>query len=107
MVHIRNRIHQIMCMPVLDDEFEFNDHDKQRLRALLPGPAPGEEAWKVVKVDNFNREGPGFDDTVVEVDLTEKIAKQMADLMNKPLSSASRDYYIARPMSAKDQTFTP
>ena len=62
---------------------------------------------KVVRVDNLNREGPGYDDVLIEENLTADEAKAIADELNIGCGDSSTYYHRVVTDYYKLQVFEP
>lgn len=52
---------------------------------------------KVISIDNFSREGPGYDDRLIASGLSEEEAEAMADRLNADCTETSTRFHIVRP----------
>ena len=62
---------------------------------------------KIIAVDNFDREGPGFDDRLVVFVRDVVRAQKIVDLLNEEVGGHSPIYYKVVPNDYKLKTFVP
>jgi len=48
---------------------------------------------KIVIIDNFGREGPGYDDTLVAENVNKPYGEKIVELLNKGEWEGSNDFY--------------
>ena len=62
---------------------------------------------KIIRRDNFDREGPGHDDYFVAQVQSETIGKQIVELLNDDVASTDEVYYQLVPDSYELYRFHP
>ena len=62
-------------------------------------------SWKIIQVDNYDREGPGHDDRLVANIQSETTARQIVKLLNDDVDPRSEIYYQVVPSDYKLRVF--
>jgi len=52
---------------------------------------------KIIKVDNYDREGPGHDPVLIAESVRENYAKIICDYLNALRDPMGDDYYVIKP----------
>ncbi len=62
---------------------------------------------KVICRDNYDREGPGYDDVLIAINLTEEQARELASTLNTRVDPDGSNFYMVAPDDYKLRKFEP
>lgn len=62
---------------------------------------------KIVRIDNFDREGPGYDDKLIAENVHEHYGKKIVNLLNNGEHRESSDFYTLQEDEYKLKEFQP